>query len=459
MRRQQQQQQQHETSITLYPEQSFDAVLNDLYQRHDKDKILKWIGIRSKQDKDKDKMTFKTFFRQGLKWAPLCDEIHKKENANTTLIHFKMDCWKLFHKMGSGTGNIINTMLNARLQARVLGLDFLFTCQDANDPAVYTTLPTPWMTGYFPAQATTTTTTTTTSSNDNKLYNLTQTDVCVPFNHVPIGYVVKEFQYELRRMAIALVGVPPTHHATHDAAKHFYETLLQTHQVPNPNVLQLHDDNNNNNNNVTMPAKLPYPDFVPDHVAIHFRCGDLATNAHAMYALLPFSYYSRDISPAATRIGILTSPFEQSEFNRDETQYSDKCRILVYGLVDYLQARFPQAAVSVHNQPNETLALSYARLVMANQSFVSISTFGVFPAAATFGTGYFYQPPANFEASALWTALPPGLDALTDNVVVTAAVPRISTLAIRDHWNDGKGNGNTILQWLTNDSVTQDWLQ
>lgn len=71
---------------------------------------------------------------------------------------------------------------------------------------------------------------------------------------------------------------------------------------------------------------------------------------------------------------------------------ADNCRLVVTSLVDYLQSYVaPDATISIHNGVNETLPLTYARLVMANYSITSLSSFGIFPVIGTFGQGYFQQ--------------------------------------------------------------------
>ena len=70
----------------------------------------------------------------------------------------------------------------------------------------------------------------------------------------------------------------------------------------------------------------------------------------------------------------------------------DRCRIVVGALVEHLHAKFPGAVVSVHNSPHETTALTYARMILANETVAGISTFSVYPALATFGTGYIRKP-------------------------------------------------------------------
>ena len=46
----------------------------------------------------------------------------------------------------------------------------------------------------------------------------------------------------------------------------------------------------------------------------------------------------------------------------------NRCRALISAFVDYLQSRFPKARITIRNDPNETIALTYARMIMANQS-------------------------------------------------------------------------------------------
>jgi hypothetical protein len=60
-------------------------------------------------------------------------------------------------------------------------------------------------------------------------------------------------------------------------------------------------------------------------------------------------------------------------------------------MVNFLQHAYPNATICIHNGPNETLPLAYARLAMARQSSTSLSSFGIFPIMGTFGDGYFQK--------------------------------------------------------------------
>ncbi len=53
---------------------------------------------------------------------------------------------------------------------------------------------------------------------------------------------------------------------------------------------------------------------------------------------------------------------------------------IVIAFQRHIQALFPNVTVSIHNGPNETITLSYRRLIMTKkQTFTGPNTFGVFP--------------------------------------------------------------------------------
>jgi hypothetical protein len=150
------------------------------------------------------------------------------------------------------------------------------------------------------------------------------------------------------------------------------------------------------------------------------------------YEFNKFSVYAKIISPHARSIGIITSPFAPIiRSNNDTNHTSDdsddtkrpavastdlqqgllpdatvqirakdssaylraRCRVVTTALVDYLQARHPMSRITVHNGPNETVMSSYIRLIMANQTIAGLSsTFGLYPAIASFGTAYLSSP-------------------------------------------------------------------
>jgi hypothetical protein len=113
------------------------------------------------------------------------------------------------------------------------------------------------------------------------------------------------------------------------------------------------------------------PGVVLDDVVLHFRGGDLFNSNHPGFGFMKFSAFSKQISPDTKSIGIVTQPFDTSGQYRkgDATvEKRERHRIVVMALVDFLGEKFPQARVTIHNGRSETIALAYARMVMANQT-------------------------------------------------------------------------------------------
>jgi hypothetical protein len=143
------------------------------------------------------------------------------------------------------------------------------------------------------------------------------------------------------------------------------------------------------NNTTTNYTEYLYPHVDIDDVAIHFRCGDIMKGFNSdAYGIVQYDSYRQYISPFTRTIGIVTASFNETLLRHRDQGTAKVCRLLIHGLVEYLQYFFPRAVISIRNGPEETLALAYARLVMANQTFCSPSTFSVFPAIASFGTSY-----------------------------------------------------------------------
>jgi hypothetical protein len=160
---------------------------------------------------------------------------------------------------------------------------------------------------------------------------------------------------------------------------------------------------------LSLPSKPYYTDVDIDDALIHFRCGDLFDTENTSYGFMPFSAYARHISAHARTIGIATQPFGNDDDDSDETtsgsgnkpqqrekdsnkQVRERCRIVVLAFQDYLVQRFPNAKVQLRNDPKETIALTYARMIMANETVGSLSSFSAFPVVAGFGIGYYLTP-------------------------------------------------------------------
>ena len=109
------------------------------------------------------------------------------------------------------------------------------------------------------------------------------------------------------------------------------------------------------------------------------------------FGIIKFTEYPKWINNETKRIGILTQSFDKAHTRQRDSGKTEACREAVMSLVKYLQEHFPDALISIHNGPQETLPLAYARLAMAKQSFTSLSSFGIFPIVGTFGMGYFQK--------------------------------------------------------------------
>lgn len=189
---------------------------------------------------------------------------------------------------------------------------------------------------------------------------LNEKAVCSPkYPYLRVDRMTYQIQDDLRKMAVTLLG--------------------------SVDEIRRHKD-------VPIDAEPLIPDVQLDDVAIHFRCGDVLGGARRYdFGMIRFNEYKKWIPNNTESIGIMTQPFEK-ELNRGvDGGRAEECRKVVYSLVEYLQDFAPSATISIHNGPNETLPLTYARIVMANYSFTSLSSFGIFPVVGTFGKGYFQQ--------------------------------------------------------------------
>ncbi|GAX17309.1 hypothetical protein FisN_10Lu173 [Fistulifera solaris] len=270
---------------------------------------------------------------------------------------FRMHCEDLFVNNIYGTGNVLLMLYNIRLIARLLGnVSIQMECVDAMETR--SSLVIPWIMGSFPA-------------NVWPGPSASLEDACDSFQPKTAHIIVDDIQYELRRMAISLVGVPSINHpAANFTVK---ESKERTLQVPM----------------TTAPLR---SDVELDDVVIHFRCGDIIElKAHHKYHYVRWSVLAKRISPAARTIGIVTQP-SQGQTRKIDNHNRDRCTQLLGPMQTYLQQRLPWAQVRIRNAPEETIALAFSRFIMANQSLAGgFSTFYRMPFYATFGTAYDYD--------------------------------------------------------------------
>jgi len=403
------------------------------------DSVIVWQGMS-----DLDAM-INRYWKGNL----FCEAMNGRNETDIrpTLLRITFGCEELFSKSALGTGNFISGFYGLRLAARTYqDVDVVLECPDAVQEQ--TNLILPWLMGSFPGGASQLASDQVQNTDEKNYTSVsipTKQEACGNYDHCPIGHMLPIIRYELRRMAVALVGVPNPNHPS--AA--FAERYLWS----NSNNATIFDSN-------TMQLKVPArgePPLIPnvelDDVVLHFRCGDLMASNHPAFGFMKFSAFSKRISPEVTSIGIVTQPFGKTGQNRrgDATEAKrHRCRVVVTALVDFLAERFPDARITIHNGPNETIALAYARMVMANQTMAGITSFGVFPAVASFGTGYARSPDYR-KAPNKWLAQDPPLEQVANNIVLMKEPNRLMAGVIKKMWQRENGQ-DLVLEWFQNDT-------
>jgi hypothetical protein len=373
----------------------------------------------------------------------LCHHVHKTrgEAKNALLpitVNITFGCKELFEKAGCGTGNFIVVMYGMRLVTQVFpNVGLSISCTDAEQTKDELIMP--WLTGWFPPR----------SPDTPSLFPMVKPkDVCGWIWTSPIARMYKEMRYDFRRMAVELIGIPER---THPSAT-FVETARSLKRLGTGNSAVLPSDSVLQISPVPIASvNAKQPSLEMDDAVVHFRCGDLMNSNHSAYGFMTFNGYTRLISPQARSIGILTSPFEGGQVRKWDSgpTIRDRCVIVVSSFVEYIQKRFPNARVRVHNDAKETIAITYSRMIMANQTIVGISSFGVFPAIGTFGTGYLRRPDYH-NAPNKWVLSPP-IDELADNVVLFDEPKRIMAASIKELWETRGKEG--VLEWFWNDTA------
>jgi hypothetical protein len=296
------------------------------------------------------------------------------------------------------------------------------TCHDASEMSK--TLILPWLMGHYRR------------APERRLPPIEE--ACSTFNKVPISYLVDEMRYDLRRMAISLTGIPSTDHPA--AAWAEKRHLLSV-------------DENQCHHQLPISHSPLFPNVELDDAVLHFRCGDVMQGVgNGGYGFMKFFAFARHISPHVRTIGIVTQPFDSiGVLTRKQDQSAgDRCRIVVMALVDYLQERFPRARIRIHNGKDETMALAYARMIMANQTVAGMSSFGVFAVVATFGTGYIRKKTK--QGSYQWIERSPRIDEKLDNIFLVKEPNVLKGSDIRGLWdNAGKSK---VLAWFRDESLT-----
>jgi len=323
------------------------------------------------------------------------------------ILNMTFDCEDINRPGVDGQGNWITAIYVSRLAAAYAKVEFHFQTKQ-EDEFWYQSSLLPWFKVIQPAP-----------SSDNPWPFDGQpprgeSEMCSHYKWVRVDKMSHAIQGDLRAMAWQIVA-PPAHLAT------------------------------------SSPPPIPFPSSVAripnvtlDDVALHFRCGDIMGVAKEnYYGIIKYAEYLKWIDAKTTSIGILTQPFGKELLRAQDSTTTDACRTAVYLLVDYLQAHYPNATISIRNSREETLPLTYARMVMAKQAFTSLSSFGIFPVVGTYGEGYFQR--GNHGCNNFATNIPKVLSNIHEMVSPILGSNDIRTIGI-----------NATFAWLvteTNDAV------
>jgi hypothetical protein len=480
---------------------------------------------------DPEKVFDKTPYRQFCRWKKAADPSQKQriatlegwtttqtvddtassKSSTNTLLDLKFDCYQTMRKSPLGAGNWVQILYLLRLA--ILGvrlppasntntpnvttlsrMDLRMSCIDDHRPAnnmkheqeqhnpLSSTDILPWLMGHFSSKHTEELLVDVWGNHNNNRSSSNLpigSDDCLSrqWGEAPVGYMIPWIRYELRRMAVALVGVPPNDptHPAHQWVKKQQQQQQQQPQQDRPHFLRHAYYRNPVGSAPDLSATEAWttktspllPHVQLDDVVIHFRCGDIMASRHFFFRFLKFKEFANRIDPKVESIGIVTQPFgggkQQIKTNNNSSNTSsnhttneqarDKdhddsfrvtiCQRIVYRFVDYLQERFPKARISIHNGPDETIALAYARLIMAKRQAFAYpdSSFSVFPVLATFATnGGWHMYPTKSP----YYKYPPKTKWLKDIVHESLMTTSTTDTAMEDDDDGGDGDGKNM---------------
>ena len=322
-----------------------------------------------------------------------------------------------------GTGNWIWLFYAMRLASLSHGnVNFHVVCKD-DSKALRKHQILPWIVGYF------------NDSNAEEEIVPSKSaleSACSSQQKVSLRSMIPSIRRDLGYMAKSLVGIP-----------------------------KWHPMENNNTSKNTAPE---YPNVELDETVWHFRCGDLMYSTHPGYAWHKFGLLASHINNNTQSIGIVTEPFRKhrikakNEAEEDTLESSAKaCERLAAALVDYLQERFPKARIRLRNDVNESVALSYSRMVVAKQTIVgSVSTFGTYAALASWGEAFIIKPDFDHSPNG-W--MNKGMQNTTNLTMIHDPHPLLVTQSTYLWWSERKTGGReAMIDWLRDEGDTESSL-
>jgi hypothetical protein len=404
-------------------------------------------------------------------------------------INITFSSTELYNKCELGTGNLIEILYGIRLLPYLYESVEVYIVDTDNITQTKGTFILPWLTGYIPSQRPLDLILVDTENKPTR-------NVCGTVQ--PITRLHTDMQYDLRRMAIALVGTIPYH-----SSQYFVKDQLHWESSVNDDI----DSSNNNGGGgsvtkpifhaplTTMIHAIPTPQITDepiypnvfrnnddlDDVTIHFRCGDIMDSVHAGMAFQRFGGFIKlipNITDSTTiQIGIVTQPFDDDEDDEidnnnnntittttmndklhirrkdDKQAVKDRCRIVVQSFVQYIYAKVTNVRnVRIYNDVHETIALTYARMIFTKQQvIIGISSFPTFAAIASFAShGAYVRLPTTVPGPNYWLMY--HLHYITTsgaiNVVLYDDPDIISVSDMKSLWEtEGKGEA-AVLEWF-----------
>jgi hypothetical protein len=139
-----------------------------------------------------------------------------------------------------------------------------------------------------------------------------------------------------------------------------------------------------------------------DDAVIHLRLGDamwVGIDRSEDKGLFPHGTYIKLLKQAEEEkgpiasIGIVTAPFKGQFVRGYDLSSLSTSEMVASELVTALQAAFPQAKITIHNSPDETIVQALSRVIRARKVAVcGCTTFCPYPLLATQGIGYMFGP-------------------------------------------------------------------
>ena len=133
------------------------------------------------------------------------------------------------------------------------------------------------------------------------------------------------------------------------------------------------------------------------------------------------------------------------------------CERLAGALVDYLQERFTKARIRLRNDVNESVALSYSRMIIAKQTIVgSVSTFGTYAALASWGESFIIKPDFDHAPNG-WMVKGINKEKDTKLMMVHDPHPLLVTQSTHLWWSERKTGGReAMIEWLKDEGDTEE---